>query len=395
MINPTVLIGSTPGDYSMRDNTAGEDVLIIHNVVSPYRLPLFEELSNNHNLEVYFCKRDADNRKWDTSLEEYSFNYTILPQFSIGPLFVNFTLPIELLRNDYDIYIAGDTPNTLFALIVLFIFSRLTGTPLVFWSGWIDTDYSSRIHHDGIIMRVLVLAFRSVMEVFRKLTYPLVDGFISYSEKTDEFLIRRGANPENIYTGGQITPQSLLPDVKNPELEFDADTVVLTVCYLIERKGLEDLITAWKRINTETAVLIIAGSGPAEDRLKEMARDEDNIRFVGYVEGRRKARYYTLADLFVLPTLHDPMPQVRNEALYYELPIITTSAAGGMSVVIDNEAGIVVDPKAPTQLAEALEKLIEDDALREQYATNTQNIKDIFSTESGTRPFDDVISDLT
>lgn len=379
----------------MNDSSRDTDVLIVHNVVSPYRLPLFEELSGRYDIDVFFCKRDSDNRKWDTSLDGYTFDYTVLPQFSIGPLFINYTLPLELLRNDYDAYIVGDTPNTLFAMLVLFVFSKLTGTPLVFWSGWIDTDYSERIHHQGFKNAVLVRAFRSVIEAFRCLTYPRVDGFISYTEKTDEFLVRRGANPKTIYTGGQITPSSLLPDIEDPEPEFDAEVVVLTVCYLIERKGLDDLITAWKRMDTEDAVLVIAGSGPEEPRLQELTGDSDNIRLVGYVEGEEKARYYTLADIFVLPTLHDPMPQVRNEALYYGLPFVATSATGGMSLVTDNDAGTVVDPEAPDQLAAALQELIDDKALRDRYSANAGAITGIYSTEDGAEPFEEVIAAVT
>ena len=47
-------------------------VMILHNIISPYRSPLFEELSKKYDLTVYFCKAKTNDRKWSTKLDNYS-----------------------------------------------------------------------------------------------------------------------------------------------------------------------------------------------------------------------------------------------------------------------------------------------------------------------------------
>ena len=37
-------------------------LIILHNIISPYRLPIFEELSKKYDLDVYFCKAKTEDR---------------------------------------------------------------------------------------------------------------------------------------------------------------------------------------------------------------------------------------------------------------------------------------------------------------------------------------------
>ena len=74
-------------------------VLLIHNFISPYRLPIFEELSKFVDLEVLFCKISPKNRSWKKKeLDLYNFKYSILDSFNIKSFIINYSLPIILIR---------------------------------------------------------------------------------------------------------------------------------------------------------------------------------------------------------------------------------------------------------------------------------------------------------
>ena len=187
---------------------------------------------------------------------------------------------------------------------------------------------------------------------------------MAYSQLAAKFLENRGVSVGRIFTGVQIMPNECLVRGENPPrpAEFVGKTVILYLGYLWKRKGVDYLIEAVKSIHDRRAVLLIAGSGPEENRLRQLADGSDNIRFLGYADKSKKAWLYEIADIFVLPTLHDAWGLVINEAMFYGLPVITTTAAGGSDIVSDN--GIIVPAGNVNALRDALLLLIRDQTLR-------------------------------
>ena len=62
-------------------------VLLIHNFISPYRLPIFEELNKFVDLEVLFCKISPKNRSWTKKeLDFYNFKYSNSYRFSLSKI---------------------------------------------------------------------------------------------------------------------------------------------------------------------------------------------------------------------------------------------------------------------------------------------------------------------
>jgi glycosyltransferase involved in cell wall biosynthesis len=335
-----------------------ERVLLFHNVPSPYRLPVFEQLATECDLEVVFLRGNEDYRKWDTDLNKFDFNYKFLPNVNFGPFVVNYTLLFELLHGKYDTYVIGDTKHGLLTTLIAVLFGKLTGVNIVLWSGWLSTDFSTRVKAKGPIRGSATKVYRMVRDSLQKVLYPLADGFLSYSSLTTQYLVKRGADTDSIVEGGQVMPAENLPsstDAAEPE------NIVLSLGYLQRRKGIDILLDAWEFVDIGDWNLVIAGSGSYEDQIRARAKEDDTVKFEGYVQGTEKANLYRSARVFVLPTLHDPWGLVINEAVYYDTPVITTQFAGASDFVEDSRCGVVVRGDDPEALADALEMMMMND----------------------------------
>lgn len=106
---------------------------------------------------------------------------------------------------------------------------------------------------------------------------------------------------------------------------------VLFLSRIHPKKGLLDLLEAWRQLPTQGWQLIIAGpdeqghQAVIEQRIGELCLT--NITFVGAVDSQQKWSYYRQADIFVLPTHSENFGLVIAESLAVGTPVITTTAA--------------------------------------------------------------------
>jgi glycosyltransferase involved in cell wall biosynthesis len=156
---------------------------------------------------------------------------------------------------------------------------------------------------------------------------------------------------------------------------------VLFVGRLVEVKGCEYLIQGIKAVidSFKDVQLIIVGSGPLENSLKNQVRIlglEEYIRFEGNVDNKYINDYYTIADIVVIPSIVDSFgfqegfPVVVMEALVSGKAIISTKTKGIMEAIQDNYNGILVDQKNANQISDALLELLRNDDLRKKISAN-------------------------
>jgi glycosyltransferase involved in cell wall biosynthesis len=88
------------------------------------------------------------------------------------------------------------------------------------------------------------------------------------------------------------------------------------------------------------------------------------VHEVGFVPDEERPRYYSLADVYVSPSLLEGLGITPIEALACGTPAIVTSASSGPEEVGD--AGLVVPPCDPEALALGIQRLLQDDNLRRQ-----------------------------
>lgn len=134
---------------------------------------------------------------------------------------------------------------------------------------------------------------------------------------------------------------------------------------LTRNKGLGYLIAAAAEMkskihNLEFRILVI-GEGEERQRLQEKIHRlglEDTIFLIGFVPDAR--RYLRALDLFVLPSVKEGLPYALMEAAAAGLPIAATRVGGIPDIIHHGETGLVVAPKDPAALAEAMSRLLNE-----------------------------------
>lgn len=143
--------------------------------------------------------------------------------------------------------------------------------------------------------------------------------------------------------------------------------VVLFTGRLTAHKGVKYLVSAAREIKGEVLIL---GDGPERKYLKEMIKEYKllNVHLLGYMnpqDFKKFHDFYARADVYVAPSVWDePLGMVILEAMASKTPVISTRKGGIKSIVKDGYNGYLVRPRNATQIAEKVNKLLENDALR-------------------------------
>ena len=163
---------------------------------------------------------------------------------------------------------------------------------------------------------------------------------------------------------------------------------LLFVGRLAPGKGVDDLLDALEMVAAKNsrARLSIAGSGPMwrriDSRIRRNALDR-HVRLLGHIGSRKALRdLYRRSSALVLPSHHESLPTVMLEAMACGTPVIATSVGGVADVIENGINGLLVPPRAPNELATAIERLTSDAGLRERLANAARSgVEERFSWE--------------
>lgn len=151
-------------------------------------------------------------------------------------------------------------------------------------------------------------------------------------------------------------------------------------------KGLRYLIEASKKLGDEKIHFFIAGSGELTEELKELAKDDSKVEFLGRISDSQRKSYLYACDIFCFPSItrNEGFGLALAEGMYFGKPAVTFTIPGsGVNYVnLDGITGIEC-PNCDTEAyANALRKLCRDNTLREKYGTSARKrVLDNFTTE--------------
>lgn len=178
-----------------------------------------------------------------------------------------------------------------------------------------------------------------------------------------------GRNPLSapIVPSWTATPQLLDVGASRSAVSHRQPVRILFVGWVERSKGVFELIEAISGLERETFHLDIVGHGHAYNAVRRQVTEsklESHVTFSGWRKADDLVEHYRKADIFVLPSWVEGLPNAMIEAMAAGLCVVVTPVGNILDVIRDGENGIVVPVQNPISLRNALENLIQKPELR-------------------------------
>ena len=206
--------------------------------------------------------------------------------------------------------------------------------------------------------------------VLRRIYYPRAKGIIAQSQFAKRII-------------GERTGASRIKVIYNPvncieRTDCEKRQIIACVGRFTAEKGHRVLIEAMAKMKHSEWRLSLVGDGPLRQALETQAQKlgiSERVVFHGAKKDFR--RELSEASLFVMPSLCEGFPNALIEAMSVPLPCIATRCTEAMEEVVRDGVDAVLIPSGdPSVMAEAIDRLIDDPAYREQLAKNAYQVRE-------------------
>ena len=209
-----------------------------------------------------------------------------------------------------------------------------------------------------------------------------VDKYYAVSPRVREIYSEFGIDESRI----ESIPNFYNPELSPKNFERSPDSGELDILYvgrLSDEKGVSYLINSTQYLDDPVSLHIV-GDGPKRSQLETLATEVETssrIIFHGFVENDELHKYYTMADVFVLPaSWPEPFSRTLLEAMQFGCALIVTDT-GGSAWAVD-EAGIVVPRNNSTELSRSINNLSQDRNYLKQLSCRSEERAQTFSPDS-------------
>jgi glycosyltransferase involved in cell wall biosynthesis len=337
----------------------------------PYREPLFAELARSERIGLRVIYQSSSARAWDQPRDWFArshahdavhLNARHRPRRGRTPV----ALPRGLGKA-----LAAFDPN----VVVCSEF----GLPTLRALAW--------CHRRGRALLILTEVTSEVEEALpnsKRLLHRWLagraDGFIAVSSRARDRLVRLGVAPGRVEVSLQSADLEPIRAAAAQRREAPARSPLqlLAVGRLVRDKNYAGLIEAMAAagLGPELAELHIHGLGPLADELRERAEKAGvAVTFHEHSPPAALASAYANADLFVLASTYEPFGVVIREAVAAGLPLICSGRAGAVDdFAFEGRNALLVDPDTPAEIAQALDRVCRDPALRGSLAAGSRAV---------------------
>lgn len=305
--------------------------------------------------------KDEHERYMNLFEKTLSPNVRFLPIYLRSPneSFRNLLNPLKLLRDFQSIFkvIQLARPDAIIGMYLLHAY------PLVFLKSVLN-------------FKLFTLAVGGDIYEKRTITYSLVRRIVCRNSERIfvvgyelRNMIKKESNCSAIVIPTGVDPTffralDLKPFLRSKWGIKQEEFVVLSLCLLVKRKRVEDIIKAiriLKNNQSRSIKLIIAGEGPDKPFLEELSSQlglETNVIFLGFVSEQEKLELLNLTDVYVLASLQEGLPFSLLEAMSSECICITTPVGDIGQVIVDGRNGFIIDLTDPNGIAEKIKEII-------------------------------------
>ena len=199
--------------------------------------------------------------------------------------------------------------------------------------------------------------------------YRHADAWIGNTRGICDYLVREGLAVSRVFHVGNFvdvpapTPASTLNEFRRAyDIPEDA-RVILSLGRFVEKKGFRDLLTAFAQLpascQSQPVFLVLAGDGPLRAALLRQADEmglADRLRWVGW--HTQPGPLFHLADVFVCPSLDEPLGNVILEAWAHGVPVVSTDTEGARELIQNEVNGLVTPTATPAMLSRRMADLL-------------------------------------
>lgn len=220
------------------------------------------------------------------------------------------------------------------------------------------TNHSSGFlarHHAGFIRKLRTRRLLAHVDALIGPSDELVESAQFFGYRGPAHMIANGVDDER-FTPGEGTKRKAWNVSEN-------DTVILLARRLVFKNGVIGFAEAVAQMSATNFRIVIAGDGPDRAAMTEIfdkAGRLDRCLFLGRISNTDMPDIFRSADVSVLPSLAEATSIAGLEAMASGLPLVGTNVGGIPTIIADGVTGLIVPPRDPRALAEALDKLCAD-----------------------------------
>ena len=241
--------------------------------------------------------------------------------------------------------------------------------------------------HTPMLMDDRYVKITSIYSLFSKISarfvsYPLELKLIQASDMVTtvtksiaQELKEYHVDPEEVVVIGNGVDEKFFVPAQNTIK--DDNKYIMYAGRMDREKGLFDLVECGEHICNQRSDIsfILAGRGRDLSKLKKKVRKlglRDKFIFLGQVGKDKLVQLYQNATIFAFPSYHEGLPTVLLEAMSCGLPIVATDVRGNRDLISSGEDGILVPPRSPKEMVNAVSMLLDDEKMRRRLGKNAR-----------------------
>lgn len=181
-----------------------------------------------------------------------------------------------------------------------------------------------------------------------------------------------------------------------PRLNNQTDqTLVLFLGWIDKNKGIFDILQVAKRLESYNIKWILGGNGVDYESAKKAIVDDnltEKVFLPGWILGEEKKGLLSQADIFILPSYREGLPNAMLESMGLGIPTIVSNVGAVSDIVEDRENGILIEPGNVSQIYDAVLDLHQDVAFRDYIGANARlTVKNKNSIQLGIEKFKKIL----
>ena len=368
-------------------------ILVVHNSLSPYRIPFFRKLASISGVEFYFLfsKAKESKRLWKFE-KDLGFNYKVIecPVIKIKTKKLYLWANVNGFSEKYDLIVLNDHLNI--PEIIIQIYAKWKHIPVLRWIATTENQLSL----EPLLKRKIKGLLNQKSDAILVPGSEAKEYAMNSTKGKVPVYICNNVVDNDFFKQGRFIPEDVL--IKERKRLGLTGGVVAYFGQLISRKGVDVLLKAIESIPPHiNMTLLLVGEGKLIEEAEKIISRLPNVNLskTGYVVPEQLPLYYALSDIVVLPSNIDTWGMVVNEAMAAGKPIICSTGAGASrDIISDGVNGFIFEKGNYYQLSKQIERLMLDKILYRRFITKADERLEYYTIDYASEQFLKAVNNL-